>query len=79
MMYVAIGIAAAAGGYWYYTHPEDVNATKRKAKANEEEMIRKGRESVDAIKARTEDAYQRGQAETKVCLNLATVSVCVIN
>lgn len=70
MIYVALGIAAAAGGYWYYTHPEDVSATKKKAQANEAEVIRKGRESVDSFKARADDVYQRGQArydETKVC------------
>jgi len=68
MMYLALGIAAAAGGYWYYTHPEDVNATKKKAKVNEAEVIREGRESVESVKARADDIYQRGQArydETK--------------
>jgi hypothetical protein len=76
MIYVALGIAAAAGGYWYYAHPEDVSATKNKAKADEEEMIRKGRQSVDAAKAHADDAYQRGQAtydETKVCLTWLSV------
>jgi hypothetical protein len=70
-IYVAIGIAAAAGGYWYYTHPEDANALKRKAKVEEQEMLRKGRESIDAVKAHADDAYQRGEArygEAKVCL-----------
>lgn len=35
-------------------------------------MLRKGRESVDAVNARADDAYQRGQArygEAKVCLS----------
>jgi hypothetical protein len=71
MIYVALGIAAAAGGYWYYTRPEDFNAAKKKAQEAEEEAKREGRESVNAVKARADDAYQRGQAkydETKVCL-----------
>ena len=69
-MYVALGITAAAGGYWYYTHPEGVNATKKKVELNEREVIRKGREFVDSVNARADDAYQRGQArydEIKVC------------
>lgn len=68
MLYVALGIAAAAGGYWYYAHPDDVNKAEKKVKAEEEDMIRKGRDSVDSAKARAGDAYQRGQArydETK--------------
>ena len=75
MIYAALGIAAAAGGYWYYTHPEDVNAAKKKAEADE--VNRRGRESIDAVKARADDAYQRGQAkyETKVCLNSRLSSI----
>lgn len=62
-MWVALGLAGAAGAYWYYANPNDATALKRKAEADAEEMKRKARESVDAGKARADDAYKQSQAK----------------
>jgi hypothetical protein len=73
LAYVALGIAAAAGSYWYYTHPED-------AKAQQKDILRKGHQSVDAVKASADGAYQRGQTafdESKVGFDLATIFILI--
>jgi len=62
--YLALGTAAGALAYWYaYGEPKAVDDLGKQAKAHEEEMKRKARDSVEAGKARAGDAKQ--QAENK--------------
>ncbi|KAJ4483687.1 hypothetical protein J3R30DRAFT_1818208 [Lentinula aciculospora] len=53
--------AVGAGGYWYYSNPNEVATLESKAKKDEEEAIKKAREAGSAGKARIEDAYKIGQ------------------
>jgi hypothetical protein len=61
-LWIALGATAVAGGaYYYYTQSEDAKAVEAKAKKHEEELRNKAREAANAAKARTDDAYKKGQ------------------
>lgn len=62
ILYGALGLAAAAGAYYYFTG-EDVGNLQKKAKEDQEAMSRKAHESVDAGKARADDAYKQAQGK----------------
>lgn len=55
------GAAAAAGAYWYYSRPEDVQDLKDKTRREEEEIKRKAHDLSDLSKARAQDALRQGQ------------------
>lgn len=70
LLYTALGITAIAGGYYWFSNANDADTLGHKAKADEEEMKRRARESIEAGKARVDDAQQQGQQkydEAKVC------------
>lgn len=70
LMYVALGLAAAGGAYFYFKNPEDVQDLKAKAKQEAEQVKQKGRETVDDVKTRGEETLRRGEVEydqVKVC------------
>lgn len=70
LMYVALGLAAAGGAYFYFKNPEDVQDLKVKAKREAEQVKQKGRETVDDVKTRSEETLRRGEVEydqVKVC------------
>jgi len=72
LLYIT-GAAAAAGAYYYFTRPEDVDALKKMAKADAEEIQLKSRELGGAGKAHADGAYKQGQAkyeEAKVRITL---------
>ncbi|KAG6857764.1 hypothetical protein H0H87_004180 [Tephrocybe sp. NHM501043] len=63
LLYSVLGVAVAAGTYYYYANPYDVNAAKEKARRDQEEMEKRARETLEAGKARADDAYKQGQAK----------------
>jgi len=70
-MYVALGLAAAGGAYFYFKNPEDVQDLKVKAKQEAEQVKRRGRETADAIKSRADETVRDGEVEyerLKVCV-----------
>jgi len=69
-MYVALGLAAAGGAYFYFKNPEDVQDLRVRAKRDAEQVKQKGQATVDAVKTRGEETLRHGQAEydqIKVC------------
>jgi len=70
-MYVALGLAAAGGAYFYFKNPEDVQDLRVKAKQEAEQVKRRGRETVDAVKSRAGETVRDGEVEydqLKVCV-----------
>lgn len=64
-LYVALGTAALAGGYWYYSHPDEAAALEKKAKAEEEEIKKKAKELQETAGARVETLRKQGQAKVE--------------
>lgn len=62
-MYVALGLAAAGGAYFYFKNPEDVQDLKAKAKREADQVKQKGRETVDTVKTRAEETLRQGEVE----------------
>lgn len=56
LVYIALGLAAVGGAYFYFNNPQDINA-----KANREQVKQKGVETAEATKSGVDDAY--GQAK----------------
>lgn len=55
LVYVALGLAAVGGAYFYFNN-QDVNA-----KANREQIKQKGVETAEATKSRVDDAYRQAK------------------
>lgn len=58
LVYVALGLAAAGGAYFYFNNPQDINA---KAKRDSEQVKQKGVETAEATKSRVDDAYSQAK------------------
>ncbi|EDR09125.1 uncharacterized protein LACBIDRAFT_294056 [Laccaria bicolor S238N-H82] len=57
LVYIALGLAAAGGAYFYFNNPQDTNA-----KANREQIKQKGVETTEATKS-SDDAYRQAKAQ----------------
>lgn len=72
-MYIALGLVAAAGAYYYFRDTDEAQELKNKAKAEQDHMKSKGSEFADTVKGRAEDVKQQGKAkwdQAKVCCNI---------
>ncbi|PPQ96811.1 hypothetical protein CVT26_006212 [Gymnopilus dilepis] len=63
LLYLALGVGAAGGAYYYLKDSGEAQDLKDKAKKDEEIVKHKGQEAIDAAKARADDAYRQGQVK----------------
>jgi hypothetical protein len=56
LVYIALGLAAVGGAYFYFNNPQDINA-----KTNREQIKQKGVETAEATKSRVDDAYSQAK------------------
>jgi len=62
LLYTGVGLAAAAGAYYYFKSSDEPANLERKARHDEERIRVNARQTVDATKDRADDALQKGRA-----------------
>ena len=63
LLYVALGLAAVGGAYFYFKNPDDDQDLKAKATREAGQRKQKGSESVDAVKTRADKILRYGEAK----------------
>jgi len=63
LMYVALGLAAAGGAYFYFKNPDDVQDLKAKATREAEQVKQRGRENMDTVKTRADETLRHGETK----------------
>ena len=72
LLYVAVGLAAAGGAYFYLSNPEDVQDMKDRARREATELKHKSKETADAAKSRAENVLNTGEGkfdQARVCIS----------